>query len=96
MLSRIWLAGLWWLRNRQQSASEEDLQRRLADADKQIRDLQYDIERLRNQLAISQEDVKGLTALNIRNQTRIEAETAEAAQRIAMASMPEERRRLGA
>jgi hypothetical protein len=94
MVSRIWLIALSWLRCQQASALHEDLERRLADAERQMRELRFDNERLDSMLKIRDEELKLLTAVNVRNQTRVEAETAEAAQRIALSQIPEERKRL--
>jgi hypothetical protein len=69
------------------------LARRLADVERQIAELRHDNEVLDSTLKVREEEVRLLTALNARNQERINAETAEYARRVALVEVAQEDRK---
>jgi hypothetical protein len=89
------LRGVWWRRDLLElhspttaTALEEQLLNQLREAERQVRDLRLENEKLTGTIQVHELQIKQLAAVNERNQMRIESETAELAQRIALATTP--------
>lgn len=67
------------------TALEEQLTLRLAEANKQVHELEVENDKLKSMLKVHELEIRLLVGVNERNQVRVEAETAEWAQRVALA-----------
>jgi hypothetical protein len=92
-----WLLQLWRAPSHSQASvsvtpEEQRLQTQAAYLQRQLQDLQVENETLKSRVQIQELQIRLLTSVNERNQKRVEAETAEYAARIALATGPLDKR----